>query len=77
MYSSDEVKAQWRSALESPPFPLPHLSTPSWRIVQVTLPPGAAERSISQKAAIPVDGRDGHWRAFPTSDRIPPVFNVF
>jgi hypothetical protein len=41
------------------------------------LPPGAAERSISQKAAIPVDGRDGHWRAFPTSDRIPPVFNVF
>jgi len=41
------------------------------------LPPGAAERSFSQKATIPGDGRDCNWRAFSTSDRIPPVFNVF
>ncbi|CAM6030480.1 unnamed protein product [Sphagnum balticum] len=77
MYSSGEVKAQWRSALESAPFPLPHLSTPSWTDCTSDLPPGAAERSFSQKAAIPADGRDGNWRAFSTSDRLPPVLNVF
>jgi hypothetical protein len=51
MYSSGEVKAQWRSALESASFPLANLSTPSWTDCASNLPPGAAERSFSQKAA--------------------------